>query len=62
MTIVFLNNVPIKGYKKEAKDLILRKDGCQTFIKKYIEDVEWILKILEEINLILFYEKFRLRF
>lgn len=60
--LFFLDDVLIKNYKDEDKDLILEENGFYTFIKEYIEEVERILKRLEEDNFTLFLEKFTFGF
>jgi len=56
-TIPFVDDIPIKGCKEDTKDLTLETDGCRRFIKEHIEDVERILKRLEEVDLTLSIDK-----
>lgn len=56
-TIFFLDDISKKGCKDNNKDLTLEEDGCCIFVKEYIEDMEHILKKLEEVNLTLSFEK-----
>lgn len=55
--ILFVNNIPIKSCKEEARDLILDADGCIRFIKDHIKDLKKILKELEDVDPILFIDK-----
>lgn len=57
-----MDDVPIKGCKEEAKDLTLEENRCCIFIKELIEDMNYILKRLEDINLTLSLEKFTFGF
>ena len=52
-TIPFVDDIPIKGCKEEAKDLTLDADGCRMFVRNHINDVDKILKRLEEVDLTL---------
>ena len=52
-TIPFVNNIPIKGCKKEVTNSKLDADGCKRFVKDHIEDVEFFLERLGEVHLIL---------
>ena len=54
--------MPIKGCKEEAKDLILYDDGCKINVKNHINDVDRIFKKFEEVDLILFIDKFMFGF
>ena len=53
VTMPFLDDVPIKGCKEEAKDEILDSRGCRKFVADHIVDCEKILSRLEEVNLTL---------
>lgn len=52
-----MDDVLIKGCNNETKDLTLKEDEYCTFVKEHIEDVECILKRLEEVNFTLFFKK-----
>ena len=56
-TIPFVDDIPIKGCKEEAKDFTVDSDGCRRFVKDHIKDVEKILNRLEEVDLTLSLEK-----
>ena len=56
-TIPFVDDIPIKGCKEEIKDSTLDVDGYRRFVKDHIEDVEKILKRLEEVDLTLSIDK-----
>lgn len=58
-SILFLDDIPIKGCKKDAKDLILNTNRCKRFVNDYIKDVEKILKKFEEVNLTLSIDKYK---
>ena len=61
-TIPFVDDIPIKGYKEEAKDLTLDADGCRMFVKNHINDVDKILKRLKEVDLTLSIDKSKFGF
>ena len=61
-TIPFVDDIPIKGCKEEAKDLTLDADGCRMFVKNHINDVDKILKRLEEVDLTLSIDKSKFGF
>ena len=61
-TIPFVDDIPIKGCKEEANDLTLDADGCRMFIRNHIDDVNKILKRLEEVNLTLCIDKSKFGF
>ena len=61
-TIPFVDDIPIKGCKEEAKDLTLDADGCRMFVRNHINDVDKILKRLEEVDLTLSIDKFKFGF
>ena len=56
-TILFVDDIPIKGCKEEIKDSTLDADGCRRFVNDHIEDVEKILQRLEEVDLTLSIDK-----
>lgn len=56
-TIPFVDNIPIKGCREETKDVTVETDGCRTFVKQHIKEVERIMKRLEEVNLTLSIDK-----
>jgi len=56
-TIPFIDDIPIKGCKKVIGDLTVDDNGCRIFVKNHIEDVEKILKRLEEVDLTLSIDK-----
>lgn len=43
-----MDDISIKGCKKEARDLTLDADGCKRFVKDYLKDIKKILKRLEK--------------
>ena len=53
VTMPFLDEVPIKGCKEEAKEETMDSRGCQKFVADHIVDCEKILSRLEEVNLTL---------
>lgn len=53
MTMLFLDDVPIKGCVDEEKNETLHLKGCCKFIADHIVDCEKILKMLEEVHLTL---------
>ena len=53
VTTPFLDDVPIKGCKEDAKDETMDLRGCQKFVVDHIADCEKILSRLEEVNLTL---------
>ena len=61
-TIPFVDDIPIKGCKEEAKDLTLDADGCRMFVRNHINDVDKILKRLEEVDLTLSIDKSKFGF
>ena len=61
-TIPFVDDIPIKGCKEKTKDLTLDAKGCRIFIKNHINDVDKILKRVEEKDLILSFDKFKFGF
>ena len=61
-TIPFVDDIPIKGCKEEAKDLTLDVDGCKMFVRNHINDVDKILKRLEEVDLTLSIDKSKFGF
>ena len=61
-TIPFVDDTPIKGCKEEAKDLTLDADGCRMFVRNHINDVDKILKRLEEVDLTLSIDKSKFGF
>ena len=52
-TIPFVDDIPIKSCKEEAKNLILDADGGRMFVRDHINDVDKSLKRLEEVDLTL---------
>lgn len=60
-TISFVDDIPIKSYKEEVKDLMLDSDRCRRFVKDHIEDVKKILMKLEEVDLTLSIDKSKFR-
>ncbi len=56
-TIPFVDDIPIKGCAEDTKDLSIGDDGCRSFVRDHINDVEKILTRLEEVNLTLSNEK-----
>ena len=60
-TIPFVDDIPIKGCK-EAKDLTLDVEGCRMFVKNHINNVDKILKRLEEVDLTLSIDKSKFGF
>ena len=61
-SIHFVDDIPIKGCKEEAKDLTLDADGCRMFVRNHINDVDKILKRLEEVDLTLSIDKSKFGF
>jgi hypothetical protein len=61
-TIPFVNDIPIKGCQKGAKDLTLDANGCRVFVKNHIMDVDRILEKLEEVDLTLCIDKSKFGF
>ena len=61
-TIPFVDDIPIKGCKEEAKDLTLDANGCRMFVRNHINDVDKILKRLEEVDLTLSIDKSKFGF
>lgn len=59
--ISFVDDIPIKSYKEEVKDLTLDSDRCRRFVKDHIEDVKKILMKLEEVDLTLSIDKSKFR-
>jgi hypothetical protein len=56
-TIPFVDDVPMKGCKEEAKDSTLDGDGCRRFVVEHIKDVEMILAKMEDVGLTLSIDK-----
>ena len=61
-TIPFVNDIPIKGCKEETKNLTLDVEGCRMFVRNHINDVDKILKRLEEMDLNLSIDKSKFGF
>ena len=47
VTMPFLDDIPIKGCPKDAKDESIDAEGCQKFVADHIADCEKILQRLE---------------
>lgn len=54
-----LDDISIKSYNKEAKDLTLDTNGYKRFVKIYIEDVKKILKKFKKVDLKLSIDTFK---
>ena len=61
-TIPFVDDVSIKGCKEESKELTFNAHGCIVFVRNHINDVNKILKRLEEVNLTLSIDKSKFGF
>ena len=53
ITMPFIDDLPIKGCKIEAKDEAINWRGCRHFVAQHIHDCDAILSKLEEVNLTL---------
>ena len=53
ITMLFLDDIPIKGCLEEAKDESIGADGCQKFVVDHFSDYEKILQKLEGAQLTL---------
>ena len=61
-TIPFVNDVCIKGCKKEAKGLTSDADDCRVFVRNHINNVNKILTRIEEVDLTLSIDKSKFGF
>ncbi|KAL3679494.1 hypothetical protein R1sor_022450 [Riccia sorocarpa] len=52
-TMPFLEDIPIKGCRKDEKDETLDRRGCRKYVGEHIQDCEKILSKLEEVHLTL---------
>lgn len=59
--ILFVDNISIKNYRENTKELIQNSNGCRRFVNHYIEEVEKILKRFEEVDLNLCINKSKFR-
>lgn len=60
-TILFVDDVPIKGFKEDAKNETLDEDGYLKFVSQYIKDVNKFLIRMEEVGLTFFIDKSKFR-
>ena len=56
-TILFVDDIPIKGCEKAKIDYTIQNNGCNGFVNEHIKDVNNILSRLEEVDLTLSIEK-----
>jgi hypothetical protein len=57
ITMLFLDDILIKGCPVNEKDKTVRPDGCQKFVATHIDDCEKVLQRLEDARLTFFGEK-----
>ena len=59
--IPFMDDISIKGCKVKITNFTLGTDECRRFINDHIKNVDKILKMIEEVDLILFIDKSKFR-
>jgi hypothetical protein len=51
VTMLFLDDIPIKGCLVEEKDETIGLDGCRKFVATHVDDCEKVLEKLEDTRL-----------
>ena len=58
-TILFVDDIPIKGCEEKKRDSTIQDNGCRAFVNEHIKDVDRILNRLEVVDLTFAIEKFK---